>query len=234
MALSKAYGTGVSATASGTSLTTGTFDSTGYTHIVVGFGFEGADTTITPSDNKSSTFTLVGKEVASVGEATVTAMYFAPISAGTGHTVTLTLAAARGYRNIAVWLVNASNGNGLELDVKVQATNDSVGTGDAGDLVTTVADTVMFHMATSFFTENGTPGTGWTEDDEPAVNLSYAYAQSRTATSTGTYPAEWTPSGSDDMTNVAAAFNEIAGGGGGLEIELAYHHLFNTQKKKRA
>ena len=105
MAIAKVYRTAIGANGTpATSLTTGSFDSTGYTHIVVGVKHEGAVTTITPSDNKSTTgWTSLTKEtVAAASDDLHGQLHWAKIgSPGTGHTATATFAASRPYRTVA-------------------------------------------------------------------------------------------------------------------------------------
>ena len=202
MALSKLFGAGARDDASGTVLTTAAFDSTGYTHLVVFMKHEGATTTKTLSDNKGSSAStnLTLESHSGTGDLDGQLAWMSIASPGSGHTATMTLGAARPFRNFIVWLVNASGGR-LELDVQSTAEGNST-TPDAGSLVTTAA-TVSFMGVGEYAAGTYTIGTGWTEDYDNG-----SYGQSRSDAS-GTLDPVCTASGSMFWVACAASFKEI-------------------------
>lgn len=206
MALTKAFAVGASNTASGTTLTTGTFDSTGYTHIVCFGKHEGAaGATQTFTDNKgSSGQTYYTEESHSVASLSGQMGMFPIASPGTGHTVTMTLSSARDYRGMVVWLVNATGGS-LTLDVQSVAEGNS-NAPDAGSLVTTAA-TVSFMGVGEYDAGTFTAGSGWTEDYD-----SNHFGQSRSDASGTLDPAcSWTVT--NNWVACSASFKESGGAG---------------------
>lgn len=213
MTLSKAWAAGVKDSASGTILTTGTFDSTGYTHLVVTGMFEEADTTITFSDNKSSSgWANLTKQANGDASPVRVQMGWVKIGTpGTGHTATMTLGAARPWRGVHVWLVNATSGD-IALDVESTATGVNANP-DAGSLVT--SNTTVMFMSVGPFTGSisYTPGSVdnvWDEDFDPATGTDFSYAQSRGPAGGGAYDPVCTCTGSQDWAAVSAAFKEVS------------------------
>lgn len=205
MSLTRLFAVGAqSGATSGTTLTTASFDSTGYTHIVCFGKHEGAaGVTQTFSDNKGSSGQTYYTEKRHSTATLSGQMGMFPIaSPGTGHTVTMTLSAARDYRTVLVWLVNASGGS-LTLDVESVAEGSVSNAPDAGSLPTTAA-TVSFTGVAEYASGTFTPGTGWTEDYD-----SNTYGQSRSDASGTVDPAcAW--SVSDSWVACAASFKEGA------------------------
>lgn len=203
MSLTKLFAAGAISAASGTTLTTATFDSTGYTHVTCFAKHEGASgATQTFSDNKGSSGVTYYTEERHTNDDLSAQMGMFPIaSPGTGHTVTMTLSAARSYRGMVVWLVNATGGS-LTLDV--QSVAEGTGTAiDAGSLATTAA-TVSFMGVGEYAGGSFTNGSGWTEDYD-----SSHYGQSR-ADASGTLDPVCTASGSMDWVACSASFKEPA------------------------
>jgi hypothetical protein len=214
MSLTKTFGAAAATQASGTALTTGTFDSTGYTHIVVFFKHEGGPTTLTPSDNKgSSSWTSLTKESHSGGEPDGQ-FFWAPIGTpGTGHTATVTPSASRAFRGIIAWLVSATGGT-IELDAETTAEGSSAAP-DAGSLSTTGVSVVSFFGLGLYNIFNATAASGWTEDLDGSNNYGYAGYSRAAETTTPINPAA-TWAISDRWACCAASFREPAAGGGGL------------------
>lgn len=173
MSISKQFATVASTPADEgvTSLTTAEFDSTGFTHLVVGVKHETGATTITPSDNKGSTGwnPLTKEEVSTAGSGDLQGqMFWVKIGTpGTAHTVTVTFGASRLYVTLAVWLVNATSG---EMALVSEATNEGTdgtgaGTLDAGTLANAGADSVVsFMVMLEYGFVTHTAVAGWTED----------------------------------------------------------------------
>lgn len=208
MALTHSFSIEASSSTSGTVLTTGTFDSTGFKHLVVFSKHEGAVTTITVSDNKTSTINGLTK-INHAGGSLSSQLHHGVIGTpGTGHTVTMTLDAARTFRDVAVWLVNA-DGSGVELDVQAGASGTSAAP-DAGSLAATVAAIHIFAVGHNGSPSTQTPSAGWTKHSQLADNLKASRNEAASAT---TDPSS-TSTNSSSWAAVAAAFREIAGGGG--------------------
>lgn len=208
MALTKLFAAGTSNAASGTTLTTGTFNSTGYTHIVCFGKHEGASgSTQTFSDNKGSSGQTYYTEERHTTASLSGQMAMFPIaSPGTGHTVTMTLSSARDFRGLVVWLVNASGGS-LTLDVQSTAEGALTGTPDAGSLATTAA-TVSFMGVGEYTTATFEPGSGWAQDYD-----SGHFGQSRSDASGTLDPVCTLTAGTMDWVACAASFKESGGGG---------------------
>lgn len=205
MALTKLFAVGTSDSASGTVLTSGTFNSTGYTHLVVFAKHEGAAVTMTLSDNKGSSGpTNLTKESNTNGDVHGQITWMPIASPGSGHTATITYGSASPYRGMVVWLVNTTGT--LSLDVESTAEGTGTSTCDAGSLVTTAA-TVSFMGVGEYTTVTYTVGTGWTEDYD-----SGHYGQSRSDAS-GTLDPVCEASGVMGWVACAASFKETGGGG---------------------
>lgn len=205
MSLSKAFLGSTNADSTSTTIAV-TVDSTGYTHVVCFVKHEGAATTITGADNKSSgAFNQLTKVDHSNGDLSSRLLWVKIGSPGTSHTITATFGASRLYRRLACWGVNSGTGE-LELDVEATAQGSSA-TPDAGSLATTAA-TVSFMGVGEHDVVTYTPGSGWTEDLDSSI-----HAQSR-ADASGTLDPTCTSSGGMDWTANAASFKEAAGGGG--------------------
>ena len=227
MAISKAFAVGVGATATGTTLTTGTFDSTGYTHLVVFTKHEGATTTITPSDNKSSTgWTSLTKQGNGVSDSWGQ-FHWVPIgSPGTGHTVTMTTAASVPYRCVIVWLVNSTVGTiSVVSDVTASGNNT---TPDAGTISNAGADSIVSFMGVAEYDiATYTPGSGWTEDYDPDGINTFTYGQSRGAETTTSIDPTCTSTSSQQWAACAVAFKEASAGGA-----TVYHTDSGTRRPR--
>lgn len=209
MALTKAFALGAADSASGSSQTTATFNSTGYTHLVVFTKHEGATTTITPSDNKSSTGWTSQTKVSNRAVDSWGQFHWVKIgSPGTGHTVTITLGAARAFRTIIVWLVNASTTGEIAVDAAAQAASPSDNTAvDAGTLSTSGASVVSFMGVAEWASAVYTAGTGWTEDYDPN-GPTYTYGQSRGPETTTPIDPACTSNTAQDWAACAVSFLE--------------------------
>ncbi len=209
MALTKAFAVFAGNDSSGTALTTGTFDSTGYTHVVLFEKHEGASTTLTSSDNKSSSFSNLTSVSHANGDLHCR-MSWAPIgSPGTGHTVTITFGASRPYRRLGVWLINATGG-AIQVDAEATASGTST-TPDGGSLVTTAA-TVSFMGVGEYNSTTWSAGSGWTADwNNPSGYVSFG--QSRSDASSGTLDPVCT-CGSMAWVVSSVSFKESGGAAG--------------------
>lgn len=210
MAISKAFALGIGDSAAGTTQTTGTFDSTGYTHLVVFTKYEGASDTPSVSDNKGSTgwssLTRQGNGVSdSWGQ-----FFWAKIGTpGTGHTVTVTTA-SRPYRSIVVWRIASGTGE-ISVVSEVTATGSSA-TPDAGTLSNAGGDSVVSFMGVAEYNAVVyTAGTGWAEDYDPNGPI-YTYGQSRGAETTTSIDPTCTGDGTQDWAACAVAFKESSSG----------------------
>lgn len=214
MALTKSFAIATGESTSDTTITSGSFSSVGFTHAIVFAKHEGAVTTIAITDNKSSgTFNALSKESHGVG-LTHGQLHWAKIgSPGTGHTVTMTLGAARDFKGVIVWLVNASTSGNIELDAEAHAQ----GTGpsmDAGSLATTGVSVVSFMGIAEGNPANWTPGSGWTEDVDGISGVLATFGQSRAAETTSPIDPVATSDASIPWCALAASFREAAAAAG--------------------
>lgn len=212
MSISKQFAVHTPNSASSGSIVSGSFDSTGFTHIVVESKHEGAATTNTPTDNKGSTgWSSLTKESHSNG-VLHTQLHWATIGTpGAGHTATITFGAARDWRAISVWLVNATSG---VIQVADQLTGQGNGTAvNIGSLDPTAAS-VSFMCVGEFASGLHTPGTGWTEDFDPNGANGAGFGQSRADASGGSITAAATNASSQDWTANAVTFEEVVAAGG--------------------
>jgi hypothetical protein len=217
MALTKSFAIATGEAASDTTITTGTFSSVGFTHLVALAKHEGAAATITLSDNKStSVFNPLTKESHASGVSGQ--LIWAKIgSPGTGHTVTMTLSAARDFKGVAVWLVNASTSGDIELDAEAHAQ----GTGpnmDAGSLVTTGVSVVSFMGIAEGNSANWTNGAGWATDFTGMSGVLATFGQSRGAETTSPIDPVATADASIPWCALAASFREAAAGAAGFAV----------------
>jgi hypothetical protein len=213
MALTKSFAIATGESASDTTITTGTFSSAGFTHVVALAKHEGTTTTIALTDNKGSgTFNPLTKESHASG--THGQLHWVKIgSPGTGHTVTMTLGAARDFKGVAVWLVNASTSANIELDAEAH----SQGTGasmDAGSLATTGVSVVSFMGIAEGNSANWTNGSGWATDFTGMSGVLATFGQSRGAETTSPIDPVATADASIPWCALAASFREAAAGSG--------------------
>jgi hypothetical protein len=205
LALSRTFALAAQNAASGTGLTTGTFDSSAGKFLVVFTKHEGAPTTISVTDNKGSgTLTPLTKINHSNNDLSVQLHYGVIGTPGTGHTVTMTLAAARVFRDCKVWLLNADGTVALDVEATGGQGN---GTAATTSSYTTSAAAISIMGASEDTTSSSyTPGTGWTEDSDENSD----FGGSRSDASAGTFTANCTIGTSVDWVCVAAAFKETA------------------------
>lgn len=219
MAISKAFGNyAMNGAGSGiSSITSASFDSTGYTHIVIFGKHEGSTTTMTPSDNKSSTIEITGTKQSNTVSDSWGQFFVMKIgSPGSSHTATVSFAATRSYATILVWLVDADSGN-VELAHATPSNAQSTGdrndfgdshTPDAGSL-TVDAASVLFMGVAEYASTLYTPGTGWTEDfDTTGGGPNFTYGQSRSVAA-GTYDPVCTSEGDMDWAACAIGLKEL-------------------------
>lgn len=211
VAISKGYGGSAGESNNDTSIAV-TVNSTGFTHVVVATKWEGGDTTVTPSDNKStSSWNSLTKQASPASSQ----MFWAKIgSPGASHTVTLTFAAAREWKTITVWLINANSGE-IELVDEAGATGNSA-THDAGTLDNAGGDSVVsFFLAGPFYGTTYTAVAGWTEDADGMGAVSAGAFSRGPETTTSVNPSATAAGGAAEWSAVAAMFKEVDGGGGG-------------------
>lgn len=199
------------------SRTTSSFDSTGYTHILIGVKWEGGNTTVTPSDNKSSTsWTSHTKEIVAGTSSDLCGQFFSAAigSPGTGHTATASFAASRTFITVAVWIIDADSGT---ITLVSEATNEGSGTTvDAGTLSNAGSDSVVsFMMGLEYEATSWTPGSGWTEDFDLGGGDNYSGGFSRGAETTSSIDPACTKSGGGTWGAISICFKEGGGGGGG-------------------
>jgi hypothetical protein len=220
MSISKAYATGVSDSASGTALTTGTFDSTGYTHLVAFFKNEDGGTTVTMSDNKSSPSWTSLTQNLTAWNLTAQMFWVKIGTPGSGHTVTATPSSSVSFRALAVWLVNCTSGE-MELVDEDGAEATSSSAIDAGTLSNPGAASVVSFLGVAEFNPvTYTPGSGWTEDED-GIGTNNAYASSRGPDVDTTIDPVCTSSGTMDWNAVASMFKEVGASALGVRIQFA-------------
>ncbi len=179
---------------------THTMDSTGYTHVLL--GGDTGNTTLTASDNKSSTFEAL------TGEADVNLnfaqLHWAKIGTpGSSHTVELLMGTALNFSRMSVFLVNSPTG---ELTLDAESADNGTGTAvDAGSLATSAGAVSILHAG---FTAGGTqtPASGWDEHFEGG-----SYVASRRDTASGTFDPACTRDSSSDWAAVSASWITAAG-----------------------
>lgn len=211
MALSKTFAGGNGVNTSGTTVSISGLNSTGFTHALVYTKHEGAPTTITPSDNKSSpTWTAETKVDHANGDMSGQWHWVKIGSPGSTHTVTVTLGAARPWLIALVWFVNAPGGV-LAKDALAQAQGTSTAI-DGGSLATTGASVVSFLAAALYNTFGITPSGGWAEDFDTTAGSVAGWGASRgPETTTPIDPAAtWTTN--DPWIGAGISLREPSGG----------------------
>jgi hypothetical protein len=190
-------------------MTSATFNSTGNTNIAVFVKHEGATTTATVSDNKGTTWQAgLTKQGNGVSDSWGQWFYGKIGSPGTGHTVSLTLSAARDFRQFVVYLINSTAGD-IAVEDQKTATGSTT-TPTAGTITTSVATVTLVGVA-EYAAVIYTAGTGFTEDfDENGPN--YTYGESRADASGTSFSATCTANGSMDWACCAVAFKEATAG----------------------
>jgi len=226
MALTKSFAIATGETNNDTSITSGTFNSTGFTHIVVFAKHEGTATTITISDNKStSSWNGLNKETHSFG--TNGQLFWAKIgSPGTSHTVTMTLAAARDFKGVIVWLISSGTG---ELELDAEAHSQGAGPSmDLGTLSTTGVSVVSFMGIAEDNTINWTNGSGWTLDANGMSGVLSTLGQSRGPETTTPIDPVASGDASIDWAGCAASFREAAAASGSLTVRRRLFAQLNS------
>lgn len=213
MTISKQFALSGGESANDTSFTTSTFNSTGFTHLVAFVKHEGALATITMSDNKSSgTWNALTKKSHSNNDLHGQLFWVKIGSPGTGHTVTMTYNAARPWKSVGVWLINATGGD-IELDTEAGDVSASPGTAvDAGMLSTSGASVVSFLGCCEYASLTWTPSSGWTEDYDGTGGMSTGGFSRGAETTTPIDPAA-TASTATEWVAVSAAFREVVAAG---------------------
>lgn len=208
MSITRTFANGVTAGASSGTIASSSFDSTGFTHVVVGSKNETTSVTHTPSDNKGSTGWTSLTRQANVGAGSWGQLHYVKIGTpGSGHIVTITFGSAVDFRSIVVWMVNATTGAVALANATgslAQCTaNGSSTTPTAGNL-TSDAASVSFCFVAESTALTYTQGTGWTEDFD-----SNTYGESRAdASATGPFSATATGSVSMDWACCAVSLKE--------------------------
>lgn len=224
MSLSKSFATGIKADASSTSITSGAFNSTGFTHLVIFVKHEGATTTITPSDNAGSTGWASLTKQGDTGSGSWGQFHWVKIGTpGASHTVTATFGAARNFRGLLVWLVNATTGV-IVLDDESTANGGTTAV-DAGSLDTTGVSVVSFMGVAESTEATFTQGTGWSEDFDTNT-----YGQSRGPETTSPIDPVCTCDTVQDWAACAASFRE--GEGPNIDYQTDYQPE-NPQRNRR-
>jgi hypothetical protein len=202
------------ADATDTNVTSASFDSTGGNAILFFVVHEGASTSYTWSDNKSTPggqFTSLGTVNHGVGDLSISAVYFYRGSAtwGTSHTVTVTFGATRPYRYLGGVVLNGSFGSTF-LAATTQTASGTSFTVDAGSLVTDdAAYVVQFsgNYAARTLDTSSPPAAGWTVKDNATVGRHF---QARLEAASGTFDPAHDISGSAEWVTIAAAIKESA------------------------
>lgn len=206
MTISKAYMLIAANAAAGATLTTATFDSTGYTHIVVFTRHDTHSGAAVPSDNKGTTGWSRPIKRKNNANSEWIQFHWAKIGTpGTGHTVTMTTDASATERGVVVWLINATTGV-----ISVSDMINKVGTGTTmtgGNLFNRPGASVVSFSVFSVTTSGTlTEGSGWTNDYETTS----IQVQSRGAETTTTIPVAASTNTSSDWACLGISFREGA------------------------
>lgn len=212
------------ADASSGTYTSSSFDSSGGGAILYFLVHEGAPTSYTWTDNKSTPggqFLALETQNLTVGggagDLSINAMVVWSPTVGTGHTLTCTLGAARTFRYGGGVVLNGTFGSASILAATTQKAegNGDSDTVDAGSLVTDAA-AYLFHCAGNYSGQAIlTPGTDWTIKSNA---IGGRHFQARNEPSSGTFdPSMIIGTGAGGSTagwvTIAAAIKETAGGG---------------------
>jgi hypothetical protein len=178
VSLTKTYATTAGSSGGGTSLTTGTFDASAYTHAVAFIKHEGSSVTLSMADNKgTSVFNALTAVHHSNSDLHSQMFWWKIASPGTGMTVTASLSASRSFLFLPVWLINATGGT-LEQDAEAAASGTST-TPDGGSLATTGVSVVSFMACGLYTAANGAATGGWSEDYDDNALGAQGWAGSR-------------------------------------------------------
>jgi hypothetical protein len=195
----------------GTTLSTASFDSTGYTHAIVFTSHESHSGAAVISDNKSTaTWNDLTKQQSGSGTDAYGQLHWGKIgSPGSGHIITMTVDSTADWRVIGVWLVNADSGELELVDETTGADSGSSTNISAGTLSNAEAKDIVSFFASNAtaYTDGYTNGTGWTEDYDVA-NDPYPYLQSRGPEATTSISAYGTSANAITYAAVAASFAE--------------------------
>ena len=229
MTISKSFAAAGQNAAAGTSLDSSSFDSTGFTHLVVFAKHEGATDADAVTDNKGSgTFTPLTKRGNGVSDSWGRFHWAKIGTPGASHVVNLATA-SRTFRTILVWAVNADTGEIALVDEKTATGSNTTPT--AGTLSNAGADSIVSFMGVAEYAAVVyTVGSGWAEDHD-TNGPNFTYGESRGAETTTSFSATCT-AGTQDWAACAVAFKEGAaggGGGGGSALEESEYHPTEPQ-----
>jgi hypothetical protein len=202
--------------------TSTSFDSSGGGAILYFVVHEGASTTYTWSDNKSTAsgnflalgsaeYTGSGTGANDYGVAAV--VVWSP-TVGTGHTITCTFnSGARPYRYGGGVVLNGTFGSSSILAATTQVAQPAgnATTVDAGSLVTDAA-AYLWHCAGNYIgSAMNAEGLGWTIKSNATGGRHF---QIRNESSSGTFDPSFDLNNNTSWVTIAAAIKETAGGGG--------------------
>jgi len=200
--------------ASAGSVTSSSFDSTAGGGLLFMVAHEGAPTTYTWSDNKSTAapnFVALETQNLTVGGAagdmSISAVFVHSPTVGTGHTVTVTFGASRPHRYIGGVVVNGSFSSAFLAAVTQKAENANSDTVDAGSLVTDAAAYLIQFAANYTSGTISSAGSGWATKSNATAGRHF---QARNEASSGTFDPSMTISGPTQWVTVAAAVKETA------------------------
>ena len=228
MSISKSFATALNDTTGSTpktTRTTATFDTTGFTHILVGTKFEGGDTTVTPSSTAvSGSWTSHTKEIVAATSSDLVGQLFSAVitSATTGRTATITFAAGRTFSTVAVWVMNATSG---VIALVAEANGEGTGTAlDGGSLSNAGGDSVVSFMMCLEYSASTHTSAGWTgatngaEDFDFGGSDNFTAGYSRGAETTNPIDPTATQTNSAAWGVLSLMFKEDAGGAAALSI----------------
>jgi hypothetical protein len=213
MTISKAFQNFAGGNPTDVSTTSGTYNSTGFTHVVAFYKHEGANVSVTPSATNVASGNWTGNTSTKKGNSVNDSwgqFFWAKIDTpGAGQTTTMSHSTVP-FRTLIVWLINATSGVIAKVDEVSATANNSSPT--AGTLTNAGGDSVVsFHGVAEYASVTYTVGSGWTKDaDTNPTNATCG--QSRGAETTASFSATCTSSLSMDWASVAVMFKEIVSG----------------------
>ena len=195
------------------SVTSSTFNSTGGGALLFMVAHEGAPTTYTWTDNKSTpapNFISLGTQNLTVGgsagDMSLSAVYVHAPNVGTGHTVTATFGATRPFRYIGGVVLNGTFTDTFLAATTQQAENAGGATVDAGSLVTDAAAYLIQFSANYTGQSILAAGTDWSIKDNATGGRHF---QARNEASAGTFdPSHTLTGGGSSFVTIAAAVKE--------------------------
>ena len=197
------------------SVSSASFDSTGGGGLLFMVVHEGAPTSCTWSDNKStgsgnfvSLGTVDANQGGASGDLSLSCVFAYSPNVGTGHTVTATFGAARAHRYIGGVVINGTfSATFLAATTQTATFGNSVGTVDAGSLVTDAA-AYLIHFAGNYNADSiNSAGGGWAIKSNATVGRHF---QARNESAAGTFDPSFTLLNSNPLGGVtlAAAIKE--------------------------